>query len=526
MIVINSGAYVNSEFTTEFGKIPPCLLPIGNHKLIEYQIQTLNRYDNEKVIVSIPESYQFTFDERKLFNVLNITIVKVPDHYTLAESLLFILNTENDNSDSLRVLHGDTLLKDIPIDIDVIAVSETEYDYNWEKEGGVAEKNLVWTGFFSFSSSTTFIKSLALSKSNFVEAVRIYQKMHSLKLCKVKDWFDLGHINTYYLSRSKITTQRVFNFLKINNNIVWKSGENVKKIQAEYEWFKKIPASLKNYIPQLIDGGIDKVTKNFFYTTEYLPCIPLNEVYVHGRNPVFYWDKIFKLLSDFLIKARDVVHNASEESVKLAGLNEASFKLYSEKTYNRLNKYAEQADVDLHRPRQYDGVLLPSLINISEECINAAKKLPVIPAFLHGDLCLSNILFDSRRTSIKLIDPRGMDAYAEIIQFGDQKYDVAKLTHSVIGLYDFIIAGRYELHHSKELGTKLIFDLDERLTEIQENFVDHTYIDGITVRQIMPITILLFLSMLPLHNDSKERQEALMVNALRLYKEYFVSNAI
>lgn len=39
MIIINSAAYVIPEFRAEFGKIPPCLLPIGNRKLIEYQVQ-------------------------------------------------------------------------------------------------------------------------------------------------------------------------------------------------------------------------------------------------------------------------------------------------------------------------------------------------------------------------------------------------------------------------------------------------------------------------------------------------------
>ena len=34
MILIASGAYVIAEFQVELGKIPPCLLPIGNKKLI------------------------------------------------------------------------------------------------------------------------------------------------------------------------------------------------------------------------------------------------------------------------------------------------------------------------------------------------------------------------------------------------------------------------------------------------------------------------------------------------------------
>ena len=55
---------------------------------------------------------------------------------------------------------------------------------------------------------------------------------------------------------------------------------------------------------------------------------------------------------------------------------------------------------------------------------------------VHGDLCLSNILYDLRSRVCKLIDPRGSFGAAGI--YGDPRYDVAKLYHSIYGLYDFI----------------------------------------------------------------------------------------
>ena len=55
---------------------------------------------------------------------------------------------------------------------------------------------------------------------------------------------------------------------------------------------------------------------------------------------------------------------------------------------------------------------------------------------VHGDLCLSNILYDLRSRICKLLDPRGSFGAAGI--YGDPRYDVAKLYHSIYGLYDFI----------------------------------------------------------------------------------------
>ena len=43
MILINSADYVNVEFRNEFGAIPPCFLPIGNRKLLTYQVTALRQ---------------------------------------------------------------------------------------------------------------------------------------------------------------------------------------------------------------------------------------------------------------------------------------------------------------------------------------------------------------------------------------------------------------------------------------------------------------------------------------------------
>ena len=54
-------------------------------------------------------------------------------------------------------------------------------------------------------------------------------------------------------------------------------------------------------------------------------------------------------------------------------------------------------------------------------------------SIMHGDFCLSNILYDLRSRICKLLDPRGSFGASGI--YGDPRYDVAKLYHSVYGLY-------------------------------------------------------------------------------------------
>ena len=86
-------------------------------------------------------------------------------------------------------------------------------------------------------------------------------------------------------------------------------------------------------------------------------------------------------------------------------------------------------------------------------------------------------------------------------------------------MYDFIIAGRYQISDTKK-GEVLVFDIDDRLQTIQADFLETQFIDNINNKQIVPAVVLLFLSMLPLHDDRPDRQHAMLLNAFRLYHDF------
>lgn len=518
MILINSAAYVNSEFRNEFGAIPPVFLPIGNKKLLTYQVASLRQYffEDEEIFVSLPQHYHLSIDEQKLIDNLKIKVILVPEDISLGMAILYVLNTVDNNFEIIRLLHGDTLIDNFPTENDCIGLTHVQDEYHWEFKND-QEKNLIWCGYFSFSSSKKIIRALATTYGDFTKAVHQYANDEpNLSYPQIKNWYDLGHINTYFHSRSKITTQRAFNLLKIENGIVWKSGNPSIKIQAEANWFKNLPAPLKRFTPQFIQSG-NNDEDCAFYETEYLSILPLNEIFVHGKKNVNYWDNIINLLTNFLQTSRDcfTLTNQSNLDKIIADSN----ALYAKKTTERMQNYAKQAKIDLTTPTRYAGVNLPSLLQIAQECIDMALQLPIIPAVLHGDFCFSNIMYDSRSHNIKVIDPRGLNINQELTIYGNQSYDLAKLCHSIIGLYDFIIADSFEIQKSDVLGVKLIFNLDDRLKAIQDSFLSKQVIPEISNKNIIAPTILLFLSMLPLHADKPYRQEAMLANVLRLYFE-------
>ena len=515
MIIINSAAYVDAEFRNEFGNIPPCLLPLGNRKLIELQVATLRKYFEDPIVVSLPQSYEITVNERNVLRALGVQVVQLPDSFSLAQALIYLLNICVDDGQSLRLLHGDTLIEDLPAELDCVAVGLSQGDYNWEVERELeVDQSLVWSGFFSFSSRREFLRALTLSSEDFVAAVRRYAMSQALQMFPCQQWFDLGHINTYFYSRSKITTQRAFNELRIEDGVLIKTGTPSKKILAEAYWFKRIPLSLKKYVPQLIEHSTSE-NEQTFYALEYLTWMPLNELFVHGRNSANFWTQRLTSIQSFLCACVSTASEIQEDEVAIDALN-----LYESKTRERLQLYANSCRLDLSQTVSLYKNDKLSISQITDDCIARSAGMLIMPAVIHGDLCLSNILFDSRSQRIKFIDPRGLNFNNEFTIYGDQKYDIAKLAHSLIGLYDFIIAGRYSLAIDEDGFEFIHFDLDERLVAVQSQFLSMEWMPGVPTLKIMPLVVLLFLSMLPLHADKPERQHAMLLNAIRLYKSY------
>lgn len=523
MIVITSAEYIKQDLQVEFGVIPPSFLPLGNKRLYEYQIATLIESFDDNIVLSLPYNYELSEQDSKRLEVLRVHVEYVPEGISLSESLLYVINSTGYYKGPIRVLHGDTLIEGLPKEQDVIGVSPTHYEYDWEFEdsndNAHENENLVWCGFFSFSDAKLFTRLLTITKKNFVEAVREYDNNKSLSKERLQQWYDFGHSNTYFKSRSIKTTEREFNSLIINNGIVRKSGSKKDKIIAEYNWFKSLPWELKRFTPQLLDYGTDQVTQQPFYLLEYLSANPLNELYVYGENSIAFWDRVFGHCGDFL-KICEKKMDYETKLIKYKELTKESKILLEQKTYDRLKDYSDSTGFNLEKEIVINNRVFPSITEIANLCIEEANKHEVVPGILHGDFCFSNILYDSRTDLIKVLDPRGMNHSGKTI-FGDLRYDIAKLTHSVIGLYDYIISGVIDFKINSSHDMNLNFYHKERITSIQTIFVNKTFTgQNISVQSILPITILLFLSMLPLHSDNEKRQSALLANGVRLFNLY------
>lgn len=514
MILVTSAAYITPGLASEFGKLPPSMLPVQNKRLYEHQVALMPK--EEILILSLPRTYILPDYDKRRLSSLGIRVIHVPDELTLGQSIIYVLNVVGRYNESLSILHGDTLFGSLTPQKDFCAVAKAEIAYDWAKVDNTTEE--VFSGFFSFSDQSLLIQKITECGYNFIEGISEYNKEKPLILGELPEWMDFGLINSYYRSISKMTTQRVFNSMKATGYSIIKSSRDKQKMIAESNWFQSLPVNMRHYAPTVWNCGEDEDCG--FYEIEYYYLPSLANLWVFGKNKAYVWEEIInacvKYLNDEYL----------EKPLNIYEVAHCNNDYYGVKTLQRLQEYSEQSGMSLDKEWCINGVMVPSLREIVESTDAMIAKNDIrFATMMHGDPCFSNILYDFRSKSIKVIDPRGRDNNGNLSIYGDFRYDVSKLAHSIIGMYDFIIGGMFDFQENGTYNVRLKFEENEELYCLQEYFRSQIF-GGYTYKElnILPILIHLFLSMLPLHSDNQLRQKALLANALRLYVELNKTN--
>lgn len=526
MILITSAAFVDPELVSDIGLLPPSFLPVGNRRLYELQADLLNKwFNNQSIFLSLPDSFSIDQQDAKVLTKLGIKLIRVDEKLSLGASIAYIWEELEIKDESLTILHGDTLFRDCPApELDSLTVHENRGYYlradikvdrlNYfriTQNKWIDNESDVASGCFRFSEPTSFIGNLIDCGYDFMRAVDKYFLSHEMAISNTGEWLDFGHLNSFYQSRTYLTTEREFNSINISNGQVLKLSKALpEKTKCEGAWFSELPLSLRIYTPHFLGFEVNG------YRLEYLHLMPLSDLLVYGRMSDRSWAAIFKKLREML-DAFKTFHQVDNTG---AAIKQAQ-DLYDSKTINRIKEYCEKTSTETvkYSVATEGGSIKMTMLQIAEKTLNYIPKVKKSDiGIIHGDLCFSNILFDSRAVSIKCIDPRGhLDGFKPTI-FGDIRYDLAKLYHSVIGSYDFVISGR--------LDTSL--DGDERALKFGASRLIRDQFDkiilepsGYTTSEIHAICTLLFLSMLPLHSDSPCRQRQFIEIALSLASDLF-----
>nr|WP_243452889.1 phosphotransferase [Polymorphobacter multimanifer] len=278
---------------------------------------------------------------------------------------------------------------------------------------------------------------------------------------------------------------------------------------AEAGWLRSLPASLQLYSARLIED--ETTPADGGYATEYAFLPTIAEIYLSRLN-LRGWQRILSAMTSFVEASARCREDGVGATLATLGID---------KTVSRLEQ-ARDVLPDIDVERRIGGKCCPAPSRMLAELFGLiAAAPPRAPSIMHGDLCFSNILYNSRNQRICVIDPRGYVEDGIATAYGDTRYDVAKLAHSIIGRYDQIVAGQYRLEDTAD-SAELVMPFDPIKDGLECQFLEQS-VEGVDFASdaVIATMITLFFSMIPLHRDNARRQRAFFVNGAQLYMRFY-----
>jgi hypothetical protein len=309
---------------------------------------------------------------------------------------------------------------------------------------------------------------------------------------------------------------RVFNRLTYENHLLVKQSADTAKIRAEAHWYENLPDDLMVHTPRY-QGRIERDAKAG-YGIEYLYHPLLSDLDAFGALPLPSWLEILTGCFELADKCRSIRPAPGAPEASPAYARHFFETMFVGKTWTRLERYATTAGFSLDDSFTVNGVLHGSLrATVARVIDSIPETTPDHIRFWHGDMFFGNMFYDFTGRRIIAIDPRGQLSAGETTLYGDWRYDLAKLSHSVIGKYDKIILGRASLAENDPRNWTLTFHETEQARQVEDILRAHyASAYGLENAELTALTALLFYSMLPLHDDRPDLQKIMLANALRL----------
>lgn len=473
-------------------------------KLVDFA-KEMENYNNISILNSLNrglEAIQEDVSNSKVSIVLGDTLCK----YDNSEKIKDLIVVSSDYTESSRWCLVES-------DLDNNAVKFCDKEQNVPKD----KKALV--GYYQFSD-ISLLKSLTVEllrnkKTQISDLLYLYMKSHPIACVNALEWFDLGHKSGVIKAQNHFFNSRGFNSLIADPILgtITKSSSKKQKLADEYEWYLNLPNELKVLSPRIV--SFEEKAEQSFLTMEMYGYPALSELYILSRLSIEEWELIIRRLFD--------VHKLFEKYTTEMD-QENFYDLYLHKTWQRLKEQQEQ-DPYWKKLWKYEYLVINGkkyknirffemeLNNKIEQLVDSVKV-----TIMHGDYCFSNILFDMNSFLCRVIDPRGRMREQTI--YGDSRYDIAKLRHSVVGGYDYAVHGLFSLREDENT-----FEITNNYPSFQDkitSFFDKTVVDyGYDLKEIKLIEALLFASMIPLHKDNMERQKVFYLKAVKKINELF-----
>ena len=529
MLICLSGRYVEQELALHYGRITPAFLPIAGERLLTVLRRRFGQ--GERCILTLPVDFELSDADEACIAEAGFEAHRTDPTQGLTGAILEVLAAAAPE-EPVRLLFGDTLvdlgsLTDAPDDFAVVKASRIDYPWTYgDASSGTArffahdaqqiDEMRVVCGYFRFNDPGLMREAFA--QPTLHDALNAYSEHRTLALVDADTWNDFGHLALFYRSKRDLLVARTFNSLNADELTLTKTSHQTAKMHAEAVWYETIPPRLALHTPRYI-GRQHKAFKAG-YQLEYLHLPTLSDMLVFGRLPqtsiALIQSRCLRLLKTF----RDIQPEA--EAPEASPQYAARFydEIIERKTWTRLESFCEGFDCGLDTEFSLNGQRLPALGPLVERVLaQIPRTTPDDICFWHGDFFFGNLFFDFNTQRVIMVDPRGMLFDNVLTQFGDYRYDLGKLAHSVLGGYDHIIAHQVSVARpaQDELNLHLpAFEAGQAQKAAQQFCARVEAELGVSQEELTALAAMMFFSMLPLHHDNPKRQNALFANALRL----------
>ncbi|MCK7616079.1 hypothetical protein [Roseibium sediminicola] len=304
---------------------------------------------------------------------------------------------------------------------------------------------------------------------------------------------DIRHPRNLMLFLSGATELRHFNSAHAEGNVFHKQSQDIEKMRSEHGFFHAAPPELQRFL--LPTFGFWEDGKTAGYRMEHLAVPDAALQWVHHA----FSEGDFKVLLDQVfsfLKARPSGQKDSARAeAQIVGKLESRMKAFLQTDLGRrTNRILEEAG-----PRGSLAAMLEQALPLVRQAVARTDQL----VFSHGDPCFSNILFDRRIGLMRLVDPRGALSAEDAMMH--PLYDVAKISHSILGGYDYVNNGLFRVCMGKDLKLELDWTIAPPADWAARQFRARLEEEGYRIAHLRAVELSLFLSMLPLHTDHPDK---------------------
>lgn len=306
---------------------------------------------------------------------------------------------------------------------------------------------------------------------------------------------------------------RHFNSLTGNDYIVTKTSTNKKKAKAEHDYFYLIPDYMKSFF--VVPFNYVEDDKKASYSMERLKTPDLALQWVHEAISIKDFetllDKIFFFIN--LRAKRDCTKEKYKSNMEDLYINKVEKRI---KELKELDEYKKIENViKLNESYKSIDEIYDKYKKLYDKMVSS-YKFKNVEVIGHGDLCFSNMLYYKDINLLKFIDVKGATKEEDL--WTDPYYDLAKLSHSICGNYDFFNYDMVEINMNQDLNIDIKIEKRDT-TKFINLFKDKLEENGFNYKLVRLFEASLFLSMLPLHIDNVKKVVGFIMNAIHILEE-------